>query len=81
MAVFDRPFVTAELASPVDGKDRLIASRMLTSEPLVVVATNTLDATLATWRAQTKFFVAVAVLSAEKIADDFDARLLHLLLD
>lgn len=36
---------------------------MLTEEPLVVVATKSLDATLATWRAQTKFFVIVAALS------------------
>ncbi|WFU39021.1 EAL domain-containing protein [Bradyrhizobium sp. CB82] len=63
MAVFDRPFVTTQLASPVDGKDRLVASQMLTDEPLVVVATRTLDATLVTWRTQTKFFVAVAVVS------------------
>ena len=63
MAVFDRTFVTTRLASPIDGKDRLVASRMLTGEPLVVVATKTLDATLATWRTQTKFFVTVAALS------------------
>ncbi|MDN3278902.1 EAL domain-containing protein [Frankia sp. RB7] len=63
MAVFERSFVTTELTSPIDGKDRIVASRMLTGEPLVVVATRSLDATLATWRTQTKFFVAVAVLS------------------
>ncbi|MFT4116747.1 EAL domain-containing protein [Bradyrhizobium sp.] len=62
-AVFERTFVTTQLASPMDGKDRIIASRMLTGEPLVVIATKSLDATLATWRTQTKFFVAVAVLS------------------
>ncbi|OKO74238.1 diguanylate cyclase [Bradyrhizobium sp. NAS80.1] len=62
-AVFERSTVTTQLASPIDGKDRIVASRMLTGEPLVVVATKSLDATLATWRAQTKFFVAVAVLS------------------
>ncbi|WP_426410351.1 bifunctional diguanylate cyclase/phosphodiesterase [Bradyrhizobium ganzhouense] len=63
MAVFERTFVTTQLASPMDGKDRIVASRMLTGEPLVVVATKSLDATLATWRTQTKFFVTVAVLS------------------
>ena len=62
-AVFERTFVTTQLASPMDGKDRMVASRMLTGEPLVVVATKSLDATLATWRTQTKFFVFVAVLS------------------
>lgn len=63
MAVFERPSVSTQLASPIDGKERLVASRKLTHEPLVVIATKSLDATLATWRAQTKFFVAVAVLS------------------
>ncbi|MGY4628752.1 bifunctional diguanylate cyclase/phosphodiesterase [Bradyrhizobium sp. USDA 4486] len=62
-AVFERTFVTTQLASPIDGKDRIVASRLLTGEPLVVVATKSLDATLATWRTQTKFFVTVAVLS------------------
>jgi diguanylate cyclase (GGDEF)-like protein len=61
--VFDREFATTRLASPVDGRDRLVASRMLTTVPLVVVATKTLDATLATWRSQTKFFVVVAAFS------------------
>ena len=63
IAVFDRPSFTTQLASPIDGKERLVASRKLTDEPLVIVATKALDATLSTWRIQTKFFVAVAVLS------------------
>ncbi|HEV2153052.1 bifunctional diguanylate cyclase/phosphodiesterase [Bradyrhizobium sp.] len=63
VAVFERTFVTTKLASPIDGKDRIVASRLLTGAPLVVVATRSLDATLATWRTQTKFFVTVAVLS------------------
>jgi diguanylate cyclase (GGDEF)-like protein len=62
-AVFERASVTTQLESPMDGKDRIVASRMLTGEPLVVVATRSMDATLATWRAQTKFFVTVAVVS------------------
>ena len=62
-AVFERPFVTTRLASPVDGKDRLIASRMLDAEPLVIVATKTVNSTLATWRSQTKFFFVVAASS------------------
>jgi diguanylate cyclase (GGDEF)-like protein len=62
-AVFERSFVTTELTSPIDGKDRIVASRLLTGEPLVIVATKSLDATLATWRTQTKFFVTVAVVS------------------
>jgi diguanylate cyclase (GGDEF)-like protein len=63
MAVFGRTLVTTKLASPIDGKDRIVASRLLTGEPLVVIATRSLDATLATWRTQTRFFVTVAVLS------------------
>ncbi|WP_027554957.1 EAL domain-containing protein [Bradyrhizobium sp. Cp5.3] len=63
IAVFERTFVTTQLSSPIDGKDRIVASRLLTGEPLVVVATKSLDATLATWRTQTKFFVTVATLS------------------
>jgi hypothetical protein len=61
LSVFDRSDVTIQLASPIDGKERIIASRKLAREPLVLVATKTLDATLVTWRAQTKFFVAVAL--------------------
>lgn len=61
--MFERGFVTTQLASPMDGKDRIVASRMLTGEPLIVVATKSLDATLSTWRTQAKFFVTVAVLS------------------
>jgi diguanylate cyclase (GGDEF)-like protein len=61
--VFDRVFATTRLESPVDGRDRLVASRMLTTLPLVVVATKTLNATLATWRSQTNFFVVVAAFS------------------
>jgi diguanylate cyclase (GGDEF)-like protein/PAS domain S-box-containing protein len=62
-AVFERGSVTTQLASPIDGKERIVASRLLAGEPLVVVATKSLDATLATWRTQTKFFVTVAVVS------------------
>ena len=67
-AVFERQFVATRLTSPMDGRDRLIASRMLTGEPLVVVATKTVDSTLATWRSQTKFFIAVAASSVLLIA-------------
>jgi diguanylate cyclase (GGDEF)-like protein/PAS domain S-box-containing protein len=63
LSVFDRSDVTIQLASPIDGKERIIASRKLAREPLVLVATKTLDATLVTWRTQTKFFVAVALVS------------------
>jgi diguanylate cyclase (GGDEF)-like protein len=63
VAVFDEPFISTRLKSPMDHKERLLASSMLTSEPIVIVATQTLEAALATWRQQTKFFVAIAVFS------------------
>jgi diguanylate cyclase (GGDEF)-like protein len=62
-SVFERSSFITRLTSPVDGRERLIASRMLITKPIVLVATQTLDATLASWRTQTKFFIIVAVLS------------------
>ena len=62
-AVFEEPEIVGQVRSPIDGKDRLIASRMLIAVPLVIVATRTLDSALAVWRSQTKFFVSMAVLS------------------
>ncbi|MBW7966501.1 EAL domain-containing protein [Bradyrhizobium sp. BR 10261] len=62
-AVFQRTSISTRLTSPIDGKDRIVASRLLSGEPLVIIATRSLNATLATWRTQTKFFVTVAVLS------------------
>uniref|UniRef100_UPI0035DCBFAA hypothetical protein n=1 Tax=Bradyrhizobium altum TaxID=1571202 RepID=UPI0035DCBFAA len=66
-AVFNRPFLTTRLNSPVDGKDRLLASRRLTLEPLIVVATETVDATLAAWRTQTEFFIGMAAAALTAI--------------
>jgi len=62
-AVFEQSSLSARLTSPVDGRDRLIASRRLAAEPLVIIATRTVDSTLAKWRSQTKFFIAVATCS------------------
>ncbi len=67
-AIFERAAFSGRLTSPVDGKDRLVASRMLSNYPLVIVATRTVDAALATWRTQTKFFIAVAAISILIIA-------------
>lgn len=67
-AVFEQPSFTARLASPIDGKDRLVSSRALLGEPLVIVATKTTDSALATWRSQTKFFLIAASLSIVLIA-------------
>ena len=62
-AVFEAPQFAGQLRSPMDGRDRLVASRMLSTVPLVIVATETLDSTLAAWRLQTRFFISMAVLS------------------
>jgi diguanylate cyclase (GGDEF)-like protein len=62
-AVFESAQFAGEMRSPMDGKERLVASRMLTSFPLVIVATKTVDSTLATWRSQTRFFISMAAFS------------------
>jgi diguanylate cyclase (GGDEF)-like protein/PAS domain S-box-containing protein len=55
---------TLRLKSPVDGQDRLGSAGELSRFPMVIVATMTIKAALADWRAQTKFMVAAAGLSA-----------------
>jgi diguanylate cyclase (GGDEF)-like protein len=55
---------TARLISPVDGVERLVSVRSLAQFPLTVVATATVESALADWRAQTKFLVVAASLSA-----------------
>ncbi len=48
--------------SPIDHRDRLGAAAMLDRFPIVVVATNTVEAALADWRAQTRFLIVRAPL-------------------
>jgi diguanylate cyclase (GGDEF)-like protein len=59
---------TIRTLSPIDGKDRLASAHALRSFPIAIVASNTIDAVLADWRAQTRFLVIVAILSAIVIA-------------
>ena len=59
---------TLRITSPVDGQDRLGAGAGLNHFPIVVMATNTASAALADWRAQTRFLVTAAALSACVIA-------------
>jgi len=66
--VFDVPRSTSHLASPIDGEDRLIASRALTNLPLVIVASTTTATALADWREQTAILVAVTGFSVLAIA-------------
>ncbi|WP_029080844.1 EAL domain-containing protein [Bradyrhizobium sp. th.b2] len=66
--VFELPQSTTRLASPVDGKDRLVSSRALTKFPIVVVATTTTEAALANWREQIAILIAVTSISVLAIA-------------
>ncbi len=59
---------TTRLISPVDGADRLVSIQSLARFPLSVVATTTVESALAEWRAQTKFLVVAAILSAIIVA-------------
>jgi diguanylate cyclase (GGDEF)-like protein/PAS domain S-box-containing protein len=59
---------TLRVQSPVDNQDRLGSAAELSEFPIVVVATTTVSAALADWRAQTKFLITGAVLSALAIA-------------
>ncbi|MGY3619516.1 bifunctional diguanylate cyclase/phosphodiesterase [Bradyrhizobium sp. USDA 10063] len=59
---------TLRVVSPVDGMKRLGSAARLSHFPAVVVATNSIDAALADWRAQTKFLVAAAALAALVVA-------------
>ncbi len=59
---------TLRVQSPIDKADRLGSAAPLGRFPIVVVATTAVSAVLADWRAQTRFLIAAAVLSAVVIA-------------
>jgi diguanylate cyclase (GGDEF)-like protein len=59
---------TTRLNSPIDGAERLVSIQSLSRFPLSVVATTTTESSLADWRAQTKFLVVAASLSAITVA-------------
>jgi diguanylate cyclase (GGDEF)-like protein/PAS domain S-box-containing protein len=59
---------SSRVRSPVDGQDRLGSAASLSRLPIVVVATTTVSAALADWRAQTRLMIASAALSALVIA-------------
>ncbi|MGO8908656.1 MAG: EAL domain-containing protein [Bradyrhizobium sp.] len=67
-ALLDLDHGTRRLISTVDGQERLAAIRSLDRFPLSVVATTTLASALADWRAQTRFLVVAAGLSAIVVA-------------
>jgi diguanylate cyclase (GGDEF)-like protein len=66
--IFDLPHFTVRLASPIDGRERLVASRGLPNFPIVIVATITKSAALAGWHRQVGILVAVASASVLAIA-------------
>jgi diguanylate cyclase (GGDEF)-like protein/PAS domain S-box-containing protein len=59
---------TLRITSPIDGQDRLGAGAELSHFPIVVIATSAVSAALADWRAQTRFLIVAAALSACVIA-------------
>ena len=59
---------TGRLISSIDGVERLVSVQSLARFPLSVVATTTVASALADWRAQTKFLVVTAILSAIIVA-------------
>ncbi len=59
---------TSHVTSPIDGQERLASVNALQHFPISIVASMTVDAALADWRAQTRFLVLVATLSAMVIA-------------
>jgi diguanylate cyclase (GGDEF)-like protein len=59
---------SARKTSGVDGRDRLGSVRQLSDFPIVVVATTSVSAALADWRAQTRLLIGVAGLLVLVIA-------------
>jgi diguanylate cyclase (GGDEF)-like protein len=59
---------SARKTSGVDGRERLGSVRQLRDFPIVIVATTSVSAALADWRAQTKLLIAVAGLVVLVIA-------------
>src|SRR6187399_895112 len=66
--IFEQSRSTSRLTSPMDGQDRIVASRALTNFPLVIVATTATSVALADWREQIAILIVVAALSALAIA-------------
>jgi diguanylate cyclase (GGDEF)-like protein len=66
--LFDASEGTMRLISPVDGEERILSARSLRRFPLTVFATSTVASALADWRAQTRFLIVAAGLSAIVVA-------------
>ncbi|MBR0757086.1 EAL domain-containing protein [Bradyrhizobium jicamae] len=59
---------TMRVRSPIDDTERLGSAAKLNHFPAVIVATNTVTAALADWRAQTRFLLIAATLAAAIVA-------------
>jgi diguanylate cyclase (GGDEF)-like protein len=59
---------TIRRSSPIDGQDRVASAHNLSNFPIAFVASTTVSAALADWRQQTRFLIAVGVVSALVIA-------------
>jgi diguanylate cyclase (GGDEF)-like protein len=66
--VFALDHLTARMTSPIDGQDRLLASRALMNFPIVIVASTTATAALSDWREQIGILIAIAGSSVLAIA-------------
>ena len=67
-ALFDKEHGSSRLASPMDGRDRLVAARTLANFPIVIMATTTVATALADWQEQIFFLVIVTGLFVLVIA-------------
>ena len=68
LALFDKEHGSTRLASLMDGRDRLIASRALANFPVVIIASTTIAAALADWQEQIVFLAIVVGLFVLVIA-------------
>jgi diguanylate cyclase (GGDEF)-like protein/PAS domain S-box-containing protein len=59
---------TLRVQSPVDHQERIGSAAELSNFPLVIIATNTIEAALSDWREQTRLLMIAAALSASVIA-------------
>ncbi|MDP1583111.1 MAG: EAL domain-containing protein [Bradyrhizobium sp.] len=67
-ALFDKEHGSTRLASPMDGRDRLVSARTLANFPIVIIASTTVATALAGWQEQIVFLVIVAGLFVLVIA-------------
>ena len=67
-ALFDKEHGSTRLASPMDGRDRLVSARTLANFPIVIIASTTVATALADWQEQIVFLVIVAGLFVLVIA-------------